>query len=280
MTIDLLFNREILLVSKHNKEQVLAPLFLKHFNCTIVKSTKFDTDSLGSFSGEVKREKSAIETVIAKANLGLKSEEKEYDLVLSSEGSFGSHPEAFFLTSSEEFLYLKDLKNNFEIIVKHFTTNVNFAEIESESLTEILNFAREVGFPEQGIIVKSGTQILKEVESFEELESKLNLLLKESTTVQIETDLRAHRNPTRMAEIGLAGEKLIKDFKSTCPKCKTPGFQITRAENGLPCELCDAPTKSILKVISCCKICQHESEKYYPNSKQKEEAQFCDFCNP
>jgi len=92
--------------------------------------------------------------------------------------------------------------------------------------------------------------------------------------------MRAMYNPTRMNVIESATKKLVEKINSLCPNCKTPGFEITDAIKGLPCEHCNFTTRGIKSYIYSCQKCFYKSEKIYPNGKQKEEAMYCDVCNP
>jgi hypothetical protein len=87
-------------------------------------------------------------------------------------------------------------------------------------------------------------------------------------------------NPTRMNVIAKATEKLLNKIKSNCPQCKTPGFGVTDIKSGLPCALCNFPTKSTLSFVYVCKKCAFEKEEKYPHGKLKEDAMYCDVCNP
>ena len=48
-------NRQLLIATKHNKERVIAPLLEEALGVTCVVNDTFDTDTLGTFTGEVER---------------------------------------------------------------------------------------------------------------------------------------------------------------------------------------------------------------------------------
>ncbi|MBL0883215.1 MAG: hypothetical protein IBJ16_07730, partial [Chitinophagaceae bacterium] len=98
--------------------------------------------------------------------------------------------------------------------------------------------------------------------------------------VGVETDMRAMFNPTRMKVIEKATEKLIEKIQSACPECQMPGYSITDAKSGLPCDLCGSPTRSVLAYIFQCTHCGFSEEKKYPHNKQTEDPMYCDRCNP
>ncbi len=87
-------------------------------------------------------------------------------------------------------------------------------------------------------------------------------------------------NPTRMKVIERASIKLAEKVNSICPECNTPGFGITDVKPGLPCELCNYPTRSTLSYIYTCIKCTHTKEDNYPNKKYVEDPMCCDNCNP
>ena len=82
-------NRKLLSATKHNKEQVIAPIFEEGLGVHCFVPDKYNSDIFGTFSGEVERKNSAVATVRAKC-LAAK-EEFDCDLVRASEGSFGSY---------------------------------------------------------------------------------------------------------------------------------------------------------------------------------------------
>ncbi len=85
---------------------------------------ELNTDQLGTFSGEIERVLSPIDAAREKCKLAFES--TDIDLVISSEGSFGPHPSYFFAPSDEEYLVLKDWKNDFEIVVKTWSLDTNY----------------------------------------------------------------------------------------------------------------------------------------------------------
>lgn len=92
--------------------------------------------------------------------------------------------------------------------------------------------------------------------------------------------MRAMFNPTRMKVIENVTHKLIAKIKNLCPNCKSPGFDVVKVNSGLPCELCNLPTKSTLSHLYKCKKCSFEKVNANPNNKMKEEPTYCDYCNP
>ena len=274
--------RNLLIATKHQKERVITPLFHTEFGVHCFTSYVFDTDSLGTFSGEIDRKEDALTTLRNKCILA--SSAINCDLVVASEGSFGAHPTIFFAQANEELIMLKDFKNNLEIVAREISMDTNFNGQKVENEAELIAFSKKVNFPSHGIILKPSeknySKILKGIVFEEILIANFYDLKNEFGTVYAETDMRALFNPTRMKVIEMAAQKLIKKIKKLCPNCKTPGFDIVAANAGLPCENCSLPTKSTLSYLYQCKKCEYKEEQLYPRGIQFEEPTYCDNCNP
>ena len=275
-------NRKLVIATQHKKESVIAPLLEKELGVLCFVNEDFDTDTLGTFTGEIERELDPLSTARAKCLQAMKL--SNCDLGIASEGSFGAHPSMFFVQADEEFLIFIDTRNNLEIIVKEISTATNFNGKKIENEKDLFDFAHEVGFPSHGIILRpsknENTNIHKGIidkefllKVFEDLQTKHN-------SVYAETDMRAMYNPTRMEVIEKATEKLVKKILSLCPQCETPGFGITEAKSGLPCSLCGSATNSTLSYLYVCKCCKFIREEMYPHKKTSEDPTYCDYCNP
>lgn len=274
--------RKLIIATKHQKESVIAPILEKELGVRCFVDETFDSDALGTFTGEIERELDPIATVRKKCLLAMQL--NNCDLGVASEGSFGPHPSIFFVTADDEFLIFIDSKNGIEIIVRELSTSTNFDGKQIENQRALLEFAHQTGFPKHGLILRKSKnenkdiykgitdiEILKKI--FEQLHSKYN-------SVYAETDMRAMYNPTRMRVIEQATQKLVQKIKSTCPRCQTPGFEIADAKKGLECGLCGSPTNSILSYIYVCQHCKFTKEEMYPHQKTTEDPTYCDYCNP
>jgi hypothetical protein len=274
--------RKLLIATKHKKENVIAPIFEKELGVSCFVSDKFDTDTLGTFSGEIERKDSVLTTLRNKCLLAMK--ENDCDLGIASEGSFGMHPTIFFAHADDEFLIFIDKKNKLEIIARELSMNTNFNGSEIKNEVELLEFATQVKFPSHGLILKPSekdiSKIVKGITDERILKESFNEMMKEFGTVYAETDMRALYNPTRMGVIETAALKLVNSIRSLCPMCETPGFVVSDAKMGLPCECCNSATRSTLSFIYTCKKCSHISEELYPHKKMTEDPTYCDFCNP
>jgi hypothetical protein len=274
--------RSIVIATKHKKQHAIAPLLEKELGVSCVVPENLDTDLLGTFCGEIERALSPIDAAIQKCMLAM--ELTGADLAVASEGSFGAHPLLYFLPADDELLVLIDKKNGLEITVREVSTKTNYNAKEISSEEDLLAFAQSALFPGHGLILKDKkegyTAIAKGIVDAKELLETFRQFMATYGSVYVETDMRAHLNPSRMAVIEETTKKLIAKVKTTCPSCQTPGFGIKEATAGLPCENCKAPTKSTLYHVYACQKCNHTHEAYFPNGKQEEDPTYCDRCNP
>ena len=274
--------RRLIIATKHKKESVIAPLLEKHLGVQCFVPTDFDTDKLGTFTGEIERKNDALTTVRQKCLLAM--EEYHCDLGIASEGSFGPHPSIFMAHADDEFLIFIDKKNNLEIIVRELSLDTNFNAATVSSFQNLVDLVNTVGFPEHGIILKNTKEevpnVVKGIQSWELLEESFHMLSADNSQVVAETDMRAMYNPTRMKVIEKAAHKLVEKIKSLCPQCHEPGFGVVNIKSGLPCEWCGSPTNSTKSHIYKCQKCNFEQENMFPNDKKTEDPMFCDYCNP
>lgn len=274
--------RSLLIVTKHKKEGVLAPLFERAWGVSVFTVPDIDTDQLGTFSGEVEREDDPLTTLRKKCDWGVRV--SGCDLVVASEGSFGPHPALFFVPAGDEMIMLQDRHNGLEIVARDLSTETNFDGCKIDSEPALLAFAEKVGFPEHAVILRPDKNrpdnIIKGIQQNEELLLHYRRLRNEHASVYVETDMRALYNPTRMKNIARVGQKLIEKVGVCCPQCNTPGFSVVEVTPGLPCLLCGQPTRSTLYQTLRCQRCTTEKIEHFPRGKKNEDPQFCDHCNP
>lgn len=275
-------NRSVVFLTKHGKEKVVKPILDKETGCILVVEDRFDTDKLGTFSREIKRPKSQLETARIKIRKGMKL--LEVDIGIASEGSFGSHP-MIPIPWNVELILLYDKKENMEIFGIYEGAETNFSHLATTSYDEALKFAEKAGFPEHYLILRpeneNSESIIKDINSFDKLKDAFIWCASHSKSgnVFIETDMRAHANPTRMKNIEKATQNLISKLLNFCPECGAPGFIIKDVVRGLPCETCGLASDMTLKLIYSCHKCKHENEQLYPRG-QFASAQYCNYCNP
>jgi hypothetical protein len=280
--LDIFKGRRLVIATKHKKESVIAPLLEEHLGVQCFVPKDFDTDELGTFSGEIERKDGPIATARKKCLQAM--EITNCDLGIASEGSFGPHPTIFMAHADDEFLLFIDKKNNLEIIVRELSLDTNFNAATISSFQNLVDLVKNVGFPEHAVILKitdkEVTSVVKGIQSWELLEESFHTLSASNSQVAAETDMRALYNPTRMKVIEKAAQKLVEKIKNRCPECHTPGFGVVNTKSGLPCEWCGLPTNSTKSHIYQCQKCNFELEKLFPNDKKTEDPMYCDRCNP
>lgn len=274
--------RTLLIATKHGKEKELAPILESSLGVKCRVAVDFDSDILGTFTGEVERPDDPVTTVRTKCQMALKA--TAFDLVVGSEGSFGPHPFYSFIPGNEEFLMLLDVKHGLEIVVRELTTETNFSGSYVQTLEELMVFAEGARFPSHALILGKSKQehlgLVKGITNPDKLKEHFNQLMGKYGSVYSQTDMRAHFNPMRMEVIRRAGLKLVHRIQSYCPACSCPGFTVTEVISGLPCSECGSPTRSTLAYRYVCQKCRFDKLEEYPNGKKKEDPTFCDLCNP
>ena len=143
--------REIRIATMHGKEKVIGPALEKAFKMKYSVAA-FDTDLLGTFSGEVERVLTPLEAARAKCRIALEADDAE--LAIASEGSFGTHPTLYFMPSDEEILLLVDRKNDLEIAVKHTSLQTNYGYFSIESDEPLADFLKRVKLSSNAMMVK------------------------------------------------------------------------------------------------------------------------------
>ena len=144
--------REICIATMHGKEKVIGPALEEAFKMKYSVAA-FDTDLLGTFSGEVERLLTPLEAAREKCRLALEKHDSE--IAIASEGSFGTHPTLYFMPTDEEIVLLVDRKNDLEIAVKHTSLQTNYGYFSTESDESLAEFLKRVKFPSHALIVKT-----------------------------------------------------------------------------------------------------------------------------
>jgi hypothetical protein len=162
--------RRLLIASKHQKEKAANTLLETALGvkCSVAA---VDTDSLGTFTGEVERTLNPLDAAIKKCEMAIAT--LGGDLAFANEGSFGPHPQIPFTACDEELVVLVDKLNGLEIAERHISLNTNFRQSYIQSVEELQGFAELVGFPHHGIILRnspgSSEKILKGISTWTQL---------------------------------------------------------------------------------------------------------------
>ncbi|BAY66374.1 hypothetical protein NIES22_65130 [Calothrix brevissima NIES-22] len=279
-------NRVAILATMHQKQQAIAPILEPELGIKIIVPPNFDTDVFGTFTRERERPGTQIEAARLKATKAL--EFTGAKLAIASEGSFAPHPYIPYIYSNREIVILLDRENDLEIIGEELSLETNFNHQVVENIQQAYDFAHKIGFPEHGLVLsyqqttKDSSQIIKGINTEAKLIEAWNWAFNNSPDgkVYLETDMRAHHNPTRMKNIAKATSNLLSKLQSHCPQCHLPGFDITQIRKGLPCEICGMSTSLVHSVIYQCQKCSYTQEKLFPDGKEFGDPAQCMYCNP
>jgi len=274
----------IILPTKHAKSVAIAPPFLEKLGASMLEYL-LDTDTLGTFSGEVERAGNALECAKRKCEWALELLGETVEYCIASEGSFGPHPHIPFLRCDQEILYFIDRKRGFQLHMVHVTERTNYQMKALDSLQALRAFAKTAQFPAHALIVRPNDTrglLFKGIDS----EASLEQAFHESATrsrdgkVWVETDMRAQHNPLRMAAIGELAVKMVDRLATPCPACSAPGWGRIAVEKGLRCEYCDQETEMIAQEIYGCVLCEHTERKLRIDGIVAAPQQQCNWCNP
>jgi hypothetical protein len=279
-------NTVAVLTSMHAKERVIAPVLRDELGMIVGLGIGINTDQFGTFSREVERTGSQLDAARAKIAAGF-----EYAPLarvgIASEGSFGPHPHVPFVAIGRELVLMIDRESGLELTGYDASPETNFGHAVARDLGEALAFAERAMFPEHGLIVmgckdeKPAPELLldKEIADRAALEAVVRTAFRICGAAFVETDMRAHRNPTRMAAIERATRDLARRFHSRCPNCGYPGFDVTERIPGLPCAWCDEPTRVIMAEVLTCRPCAYREQRSAATTPTADPGQ-CDGCNP
>jgi hypothetical protein len=259
----------------HKADAVAPPLDRAGYRVVVVDS--FDTDQLGTFTGETPRKGSQIDAALAKARLAATLSGS--NLGLGSEGSFGPDPYVGLTAWGTEVLTLWDEEHQYPVHAVVQGAETNYAQATVNSLQEALDFCQGAQWPAHGIIIGKPGQawFCKESDcSTEGITRQLSNALAHGP-LWLETDMRAHRNPTRMRMIGRCAEALANLLQSHCPSCQIPGFGKTEPIRGALCAMCGHATNAVRAHRVICPVCNYAEEK---EILQTVPPSRCDYCNP
>lgn len=277
--------RQIILPTQHAKAQAIAPVFADILNAQ-VREHACDTDSLGTFSGEVERRGTALDAARRKVQLAFT--ELDADLAVASEGSFGPHPTVGFVPADQELLHFADRSRDFSLTVTLTTTDTNYRMADVTSLDALVDFAQKAGFPTHGLILATQPRddphrrIIKGIQTHDALAEGFSTLrqVAQDGKIWVETDMRACFNPTRMTTIAKLAEKLAQRLATPCPACDLPGWGEIDVIEGLPCAWCGMPTPLVRGVIHGCVTCTHRETRDRPDGLKIADPGHCPRCNP
>jgi hypothetical protein len=286
MSISAYAGRRAVLATQHGKEAAIAPPLLATLGLQVLTAPGIDTDTLGTFTGEIPRAGNMQEAAIAKARLGMAA--TGLPLGLASEGSYGPHPHIPFVPGGVELLVLVDDERQIVVSEQLIEDRPVYEHALSAGIDELAHFIERIRFPDHAVIARAakpradGTMIHKGLRSRAELAQAVRECAAVSLDGQtlVQTDMRAHMNPTRMAALGRLASAFARRLATTCPACELPGFGQVGVETGLPCAECGEATSMVLRLIWGCVGCAHREGRERPDGLTHADAGRCPACNP
>lgn len=249
------------LATIHGKHLAVAPPFRRLLGAEIVTAPDVDTDSLGTFSGEIARPAPVVETCALKAELAFRT--MDVDCAIASEGSYGPIDRLPFHAAGVEIMAFVDRRRGLRIVETLATHRTNWRLLSFKAGDpEVRAAAIAIGFPDYGVFVicnSDRSQPIKGLSSLDEIAAAVDREASRSDdgTAILIADMRAHRNPMRMKVLRALAYKLARRLDRLCPKCGTPGFGHIASRRGLPCQSCNAPTHWIDFEVDGCSVCGH-----------------------
>jgi ribosomal protein L37E len=272
------------LVTKHGKERAIARPLRAALGLIVKPTADIDTDMLGTFLGDVPRPGAAPDVALVKARMGLSDGAV---IALASEGSFGPHPTYPFLARGVEHIAFIDAELRLELVETASGLDTNFAHVELGAEDSIAPFLKSVGFPQHGVIVRSAEWQAGEpydagIVDAARLAEAVSRHRDRSPAgrIRLDTDMRAHLNPTRMRAIRRLAFRLARRLACSCPSCGTPGFGQSDVVRGLTCLACGTPTDLVAREVWACVVCGYREERPRADGRVHVEPDQCPMCNP
>jgi len=280
--------REIALATLHGKQRVLARPLRQGLGLHLRHTTAVDTDQFGSFCGTQPRLLDAVATAQRKAEGAMDA--LDLDLGIASEGSFGPHPSVPMLAAGIECLVLVDRSCARVVVEQAISLRTNYSAMAVGPGIESQGWLKQVGFPSHAVMVRPHQRagepvhpwLAKGVSEGGDLAALVERAAAASSVGQawLETDMRAHCNPTRMASIRRLAFQLVRRLRNPCPACTEPGFGPVETIPGLPCSACGLASRWVMEQVWGCGLCGHRERRPRPDGLQALDPMYCDYCNP
>jgi hypothetical protein len=280
---------KIAIATLHQKERWLSPALSQIFdpNWQVVP---WDTDALGTFSGETERVGGPTHALESKLIAAL--EHSDATWVAASEGSYGPHPSFPWLTLAEEHLWIRERATGFTWKQKlrdlaPFARSWNLDRLPGIPSDVQLPLDEIAGQdPQQSYLLRLGEKRVlttrKNLSNAEEIRQAIEAFWPlwvacPQEFLILQTELRAHLCPGRQALLARLAELMAADFRRICPGCGQGGWSLSGKEPGLPCEGCGSPTRVAGYTVHSCPRCGHSERIALAGFA---DMGLCDFCNP
>ena len=293
MSIDRLsFNRylgrRIGIASLHGKERILTRPLWVGLGLNLCHASAVDTDRFGSFGGETPRLADALSTCRRKADAAM--EALGLELGIASEGSFGPHPAVPMVPLGHEWMTFVDRRDGFVISEQMLSRHTNYSSCKGDDPEAISGWLQQVGFPRHALMVRpldsepsaGGGWLAKGVSNPQRLAEVMAEAVRRSPLrlAWLETDMRAHCNPTRQVAIRELAFRLVRRVGRACPSCLSPGWGVVDRIPGLPCVNCGLATPLVLQQVMGCSVCGHQESRPRPDGLEAADPMYCNDCNP
>lgn len=268
------------LATRHAKDEAIAPAFRDVMGLATVV-VDVDTDSFGTFSGDIPRTDTPLNTAVAKARAGMTA--SGHTIGMASEGTIGPDPFIPFVTSDIETIVFVDDDRGITINETFRSTDIVAIRQTVTSAADVRNVLDKADFPRHGLIVRPhdphGRPLIKGITREDRLLAAVRQCISDSGTAVVESDLRACFSPTRMRNIRKCAELLAQRIATPCPECAGPGWGRIEPVRGLPCSACGTYVESAIRAdVYGCPGCPAMLEIPRPDSVV--EPRWCPTCNP
>lgn len=210
---------DILIATMHGKEVVLGPV-LAALGFQVLLPIGYDTDALGTFSGDVRRPGTAFDAALEKARRACDA--TGVARAVSSEGTYRPSQLLFPGARNAELLAFVDRETGFECVeyVTDTPTRFDNGRVPPDiNAPEVRALLALIGWPQTkvlvvphdpGVGVVMPEWVYKGIGDEQALAEAFEVCARHSTDgwVHLETDLRAHMNPSRMISIAQVAERL------------------------------------------------------------------------
>jgi hypothetical protein len=267
--------QQVALITKHKKARWIAP-YLAAIGYEVIESSMFDTDILGTFSGEVERTLSPMDAALTKAKKAC--ELIKTDWGLGSEGSFGGGPAPGMINWNDELLCLYQASTGIAIYA-HAAGPTSVQDLDQNGRVPLKQ--KLLLLPKQRWILRTENDAQKHIQkglTAEQLLDSLEQVDSSTQNVKIEPDLRAMNCPERQKMITKAAEDLVRRLLDTCPQCQAFNFVVKEKQAGLPCTLCTLPTEQAKAWTRICDGCGYRNDEVV--AQKGADPTYCQFCNP
>ncbi|MFC4769794.1 DUF6671 family protein [Effusibacillus consociatus] len=277
--------RKAVLATMHGKELAIGPPFHKLLQVSIEIPEGIDTDRLGTFTGEIARKGTPLETLRKKVKIGMEHLGIPYGI--ASEGSFGPYVYFPFIAQDHEILLWIDDERGIEVVEQKISTDTNYNSKTVSKRNYLGYFLNKSFSPSHALIVRPNSGFIpgltfKGLKKVNEVKEAIKRCAAASTDglALVQTDMRAHMNPTRMKVIGELAEKMAHRLATLCPNCSCPGWGIVDVVQGLPCGGCGLKTEQIAQEVYGCPSCDLRKTMPRQDGVTKSSPAYCHWCNP